>query len=59
MFIPCIAVWWNTEAILLALGQPAKSSELAGLFLKWCVIMGGGEGAAVEKKRECRAGTYF
>ncbi|CEL53509.1 putative transporter C323,07c OS=Schizosaccharomyces pombe (strain 972 / ATCC 24843) GN=SPAC323.07c PE=1 SV=1 [Rhizoctonia solani AG-1 IB] len=36
--LPIIAVWLNTESILLRLGQEEKIAHLAGLYLGWFTL---------------------
>ncbi|KAL4072169.1 MATE efflux family protein [Scleroderma citrinum] len=38
VLIPVLAIWFNTESILLALGQEPEIARLAGIYLKWASL---------------------
>lgn len=35
VFVPIIALWWNTERLLVACGQDPEISAIAGRYVRW------------------------
>ena len=39
VFVPIIALWWNTESLLLASGQNPEISAIAGRYVRWAALV--------------------